>query len=102
MGSAFLLLRSIPLTVPADDDEPEGEAETDATADIAEGSGKIQPIDLTPATAAATSPALLVSGEVLGVFWPVCSMLVPDSSSRLWFQWNCSFQGHTAGPCCRR
>ena len=57
-------------TAPADNDEPEGETETDVAADIAEAPGKIQPVVTMPVLAAATSPALIVSDEILGVSGP--------------------------------
>ena len=90
-------------TAPADNDEPEGETETDAAADVAEeGSGKIQLIVPTPVTAPTPSPALVVSDEVLGMFWLVYSIFTPNRSSRFRFPRDCGFQGFTTGPRCRR
>ena len=58
------------ITIPVDDDEPEGEPETDVAPDTAEeGSGKIQLILPTPVTATTPSvPALKVSEKILGMF----------------------------------
>lgn len=53
--------------VPADDDEPEGETETDPPADIAEGPSKTQLVVSAHVTPATTSPTLVVSDEILGM-----------------------------------
>lgn len=91
------------LVVPADDDEPEGETETDPPADIVEeGPGKTQLVVSAPVTTATASPALVVSDEILGVSWFTSSGLAPNHSSRFWFPWNCGFQGFAAGPSRRR
>lgn len=62
--------KGLNLAAPAENDEPEGETETDAAADIAEAPGKIQPVIPTPVLAAVTSPALIVSDEILGMSGP--------------------------------
>lgn len=85
------------LTAP-DDGEPEGETEADPAE---EGSGRVQLVVSTPVTATAPSPALIVSDEILGMFWFTYSILVPDRSSRFRFPWDCSLQGLTTGPCRR-
>jgi serine/threonine-protein kinase/endoribonuclease IRE1 len=91
------------LTTTADTDEPEGEAETDAAFDPAEEeSGNIQLVLPTRATAAAPSPALILSDEILGMLRLLCSPSASDHSPRFWFPRNRGFQGHTAGPCRRR
>ena len=79
------------LTAPTDNDEPEGETETDAAVDIAEASGKIQLVVPTPVTAAAMSPALTVSDEILGMSGFMCSALDLDHSFRFRFPRNCGF-----------
>ena len=90
------------LAAPADNDEPEGETETDVAVDVAEeGSGKIQLIVPTPATAAAPSSTLVVSDEILGMLGVMYSTLFPDHSSRFRFPRNCGFQGFFTGPCRR-
>jgi len=68
------------LTVPVDDDEPEGDFETDVAPDTAEeGSGKIQLILPTPVSATTPSvPALRVSEKILGMSWFMRSNPVPD------------------------
>lgn len=92
------------LAVPADDDEPEGEAEADIAVDTAEeGSGNIRLIvPASASTNAPSPPALTVSDKILGMFWFVRSTLAPDCGSRFWFPRNCGFPGLTTGPCCRR
>lgn len=79
------------LAAPADNDEPEGETEPDAAIDIAEVSGKVQLVVPTPVIAAATSPALIVSDEILGMSGFMCSTLVPDHSFRFRLPRNCGF-----------
>lgn len=91
------------IATPTENDEPEDGTETDAAVDVAEeGSGKIQLVVPTPVAATTSSPALIVSDEILGMPGFVCPALVPNHSSRFRFPRNCGFQGFTAGSCCRR
>ena len=88
----------------ADVDEPEGEIETDTALDVAEEElGKVQLIVPTPVIAAAPSPALIVSDEILGTLLFVCFALASDRWTRFRFTWNCGFQGIvTKSSCCRQ
>jgi len=79
------------LAAPADNDEPEGETEPDVDIDIAEASDKIQLVVPAPVTAVATSSALIVSDEVLGMSGLMCSALVPNHTFRFRFPRNCGF-----------
>lgn len=86
----------------ADANEPEGEIETDTAAGVAEEEqGKIQLIVPTLATTAATSPALFVSDEILGMSWFMHFTSAPDQWSRFRFPRNRGFQRIVTGPCRR-
>jgi hypothetical protein len=61
-------------TVSADPDDLEGEDEMNAIIDTAEEPAKIQLVVPTPVTPAASPPALVVSDEILGMIWFVCSL----------------------------